>query len=392
MKSGNENIFEGGDGMKYLKWLIVLGIVATIAITVNGTKAFKQIETIDADIHHTTDKKTITDSSGQKVTVPVVSKRIADTWGAHNEIVTALGAGDKIVATTLTAKIRPWLYKINPQMYKASTTFSIDATNINIEEMMQTKPDVVFSTNNKNNGKLTELGLPVVQVTFRTFDGLKECMRLTASVIDEDAQSQAERYITYLDSKITLLTSKTTHLSREQKPKVLHLASFSPLIVNGKDMIINEAIELAGGINVAAEAGYSANVSASEQKISMEQILKFDPDIIIIGRVLSGNGLGNNAQVSASDVHDIIDNPLWQQLRAVKTKRVYVNPDGAFSWDKYSAEEALEIQWLAKLFHPEEFVEIDMLKETQFFFREFMKYDLSSEEAQRMLEGLPPES
>jgi len=37
-----------------------------------------------------------------------------------------------------------------------------------------------------------------------------------------------------------------------------------------------------------------------------------------------------------------------------------VNPKGVFSWDRYGAEEALQIQWAAKTLYPDLFTNINI--------------------------------
>lgn len=327
---------------------------------------------------------TITDGSGAQVKIPSKVNRIADAWGAHNEIMATIGAADKIVATTLTPDVRPWLYKANPVLKNAATVFSINASETNIEQLLKTKPDIVFmSLNDKLAKQISDLGIPVVQLKITDLESLKECVRLTGTIVGGEAKENAEKYISYLDEKMKMIGNVTSKIPQEQRPKILHIASFSPLTVDGKDAIITSGIELAGGINVA-------DITGNSKATSLEQVFQWNPDMIIMGRVLSGNGLNNSASVSDTDAGKIMNDPIWNQLKAVKDKKVFINPDGAFSWDRYSAEEALQIQWMAKLINPDKFVDIDMVKETRYFFKTFMKYDLSEEEANKMLVGEAP--
>lgn len=327
---------------------------------------------------------TITDGSGAQVTIPSKITRIADAWGAHNEIMATIGAADKIVATTLTPDVRPWLYKANPVLKNAVTAFSIDASETNVEELIKTKPDIVFmSLNDKLAKQITDLGIPAVQLKITDLESLKECVRLTGTIVGGESKENAEKYISYLDEKMKMIGNVTSKIPKEQKPKILHIASFSPLTVDGTDAIITSGIEIAGGENVAQITGKS-------KATSLEQVFQWNPDMIIMGRVLTGNGLNNSASVSDTDASKIMNDPIWNQLNAVKEKKVFINPDGGFSWDRYSAEEVLQLQWMAKLINPDKFTNIDMVKETRYFFKTFMNYDLSEEEANKMLAGESP--
>ena len=134
-------------------------------------------------------KHTITDMMGNSVEIPVDVKRIADSWQAHNEVVAMLGCGDRIVATIHTPQSRPWLFKVVPAMERPPRP-SIKA-GWNIEELIKTKPDLVFvSQGDKSAKAITEAGIPVVEFkTFKNYDELKELFKFTATMLGEDAVS-----------------------------------------------------------------------------------------------------------------------------------------------------------------------------------------------------------
>ena len=308
--------------------------------------------------------------------IPTQIKRIGDAWPAHNEVLCMLGVGDKIVATTTVAAQRPWMKVINPQMNQAVTAF--DNAGVSLETLMAAKPDIVFmNLNNKSGPRIADLGIPVVQLTFNDFDSLKECFRLTGDILGGEARQRAEKYISYLDLKLNQITRITAGIPPEQKPKVLHIRRLAPLMVDGKGSIIDAWISIAGGINVADSGG----------EVSMEQILAWDPDVIILGNTaLAQNGVEDGIKTMA----EILNDGKWQRFRAVQQGKVYTSPEGVFFWDRYSAEEALQIQWAAKTLHPDKFADIDITQETQYFYRNFLNYDLSTEEATRIIDGRPP--
>lgn len=222
-------------------------------------------------------------------------------------------------------------------MFKAVNTFN---PNINVEQLVKTKPDIAFiPAGDKNVAKVTEVGIPVVQLNFTDFDSLKSCFKLTADILGGSAKERADQYNNYLDSKLKMVTDVTSKIPEGNKPKVLHLTSISPNIVDGGNTIISAWIKAAGGVNAAEE------VNGSFKEVSMEQILKWNPDVIILGTGNTGFGC-KNADLLKKD-------PQWQQIKAVKDGKVYINPNGAFMWDRYGAEEALQIQWAAKTLNPD---------------------------------------
>ncbi|TWH45529.1 ABC transporter substrate-binding protein [Sporomusa sp. KB1] len=325
------------------------------------------------------EKVVITDSAKAKIAIPAKIESIADAWPAHNEVLTMLGAGDKIKATVDIKGARPWLYIVNPAMNDAQIVFT--PQDVNIEELMKTKPDIVFiSKNNVIATRLKAIGIPVVQLFFTDFAGLKDCFRTTGTILGPEAKAKADAYIAYLDEKMAKIKAVTDPISQEQRPKVLHINSWNPLLIDGTNTIIDNWIEVAGGTNAALD------VKGNMKPVTMEQVMVWNPDVIIV----SSNALPIEPD-GTRNIHMIMDNPVWQGIKAVQNKKVYVNPDGAFLWDRYGAEEALQIQWAAKTLYPEKFQDIDIVKETRYFYKIFMNYDLSEAEANRIISGKNPE-
>jgi iron complex transport system substrate-binding protein len=117
----------------------------------------------------------------------------------------------------------------------------------------------------------------------------------------------------------------------------------------------------------------------------MEEVLKADPDYIIIG---TQNAVGSqNADPIAEKIKSA---PEWSTVKAVKEGRVYTNPVGTFLWARYSCEEALQVLWVAKLLHPDKFKDIDLTKQVRDFYKKFYDFDLSNADAERMLAGRDP--
>lgn len=313
------------------------------------------------------------DVNGTAVAVPGSINRIADAWPAHNMVVYMLGYGDRIVATSLNKRMWPWFYKINPAMEKAVTTFAPSGDK-SMEELIKAKPDIVFLTGMHANAEaIRNLGYTVIELSFSDFDGMRKCVLTTGDVLGEKAKQKAVKYVEYLDSKINKIRQSLAGIPESEKPKVLHVTAMSPLTVSGRNMIMDTWIKLCGGINAAASIDMS-------KQVSPEQILLWNPDIIIYA--------GASTVITEQDV---LSNPVLKNTKAGKTGRVYLNPKGLFSWDRYSVEEALQIQWAAQKFFPERFRGFDIVAETVSFYREFFGYPLTGREAEMIIKGIPPD-
>lgn len=315
--------------------------------------------------------QTVTVSTGRKVKVPTKISKIADSWKAHNEILSVLGAGNKIVETSLTKKDQPWLYKVNPTINKATSTFG---TTFSAEELLKNKPDIVFASESDTFvDKLSNIGLPVVQVYFTNFISMEKCISLTAKILGGSALQRANEYNSYLDKKLKLVKDVTSKNPDTNKPKVLHLQALNPLTVDGSNTIINDWINAAGGVNAAKE------INGNMKEISVEQILKWNPDVIIVG----ANGTPASLDILLKDSR-------LKNVAAIKNNHVYQNPAGAFDWDRYGCEEALQIQWAAKTLYPAQFKSLDMVAETKYFYKTFLNYKLTTDEANRILKAETP--
>ncbi|TYA36868.1 ABC transporter substrate-binding protein [Aggregatibacter actinomycetemcomitans] len=317
--------------------------------------------------------KIITDVDGNQVDIPDRVERVADLWHANNQIVLLLGGADKLVATTTSISANPWYKEVYPRIKEVPVL--TNGETIQIEELLAQKPDAVLLSKKSMLKEVNQAGLKGVHVSFQDFDGLKKTVRITADVLGGDAPKVAKKYIKELNDNINFVHSRVKDVKDSQKPRVLHITSGSDLLkIDGGKSMIGDWIRMAGGRNVLPDEANMVNVT-------MEAIVQANPDVIIIG------SSGNKAQAA---IEKIKADPTWQSISAVKNNRIYANPTGTFPWDRYSAEEALQILWAAQLFHPERFGDLDIVLKTQDFYQRYYNYSLSKENAQQILKGLPP--
>lgn len=320
----------------------------------------------------------VTDVTGTRVAVPNAIDRIADAWYAHNEVVQMLGAGDKLVATVLDPAVAPWLYKIQPHLSKAQTVFTSDT--VNTEELVQTRPDLLFSQErSKQAAKTAELRIPTVQVDFKTYDALKSMVTTTADALGSDAPAQATHYNAYLDDTLDTVKGATSKLAADERPTVLHIYSLDPLVVDGTGNIIDAWIKAAGGRN-------AARVSGRTRPVSIEQIQKWNPDVIILAAQAALAKTAGGQQT----LDKLRSDPVLRRLAAVRNGRAFINPAGAWNWDRYGIESALQLQWAGKTLHPELFSDVDMVARTKTFYKRFLHYQLGDADAKRILAGQDP--
>ncbi len=319
--------------------------------------------------------KHVTDAAGRVVALPARVTRVADPWHANNAMVLMLGGADKIVATSVQAQSQPWLRRLYPRIAQVPAAFNA-AGDVNVETLIGARPDVILmaydGTLPKWAGAVDSYHVPMVLMPNSSLAGLKTTARMTGEVLGEKESRVAAEYIRYFDDNIRRVTAITSQLPAAKRPKVLHTASAGILTVDGRQTVIDDWINAAGGVN-------AADVVGNGRPVTMEQVAAWNPDVIIVGTAPNPQ----NKQA-------ILDDPRWRQIKAVKEGRVFVNPSGAYLWDRHSAEAALQVLWAAKTLHPAEFADLDIGKETKRFYAQYFHYTLTDAELNSILNATPP--
>lgn len=317
--------------------------------------------------------KTVTDMSGQKVKVPKKVKKVADLWHASNQVVLLLGGQKKLVATTPMIQKQPWFAAVYPNISKVTAPYN--GIDLQVEELVKVKPNVVLASDEATLEKAKSARIPAVDTMYQDFDGLKRSVTLTADVLGGQAPKVAKTYNKELSQNIRYVKKQVKVKKTAKQPKVLHIVSTSDLLkVDGTKSIVDEWIQAAGGQNAIHAKGNMITTT-------MEEVTKSNPDVIIIGQTTT------KAARAALEKDE-----RFAQLKAVKHHKVYGNPTGTFAWDRYSAEEALQVLWVAKLLHPKDMKHVDMNKKTRQFYQKYYDYDLTKAQAKLILAGKNPKA
>lgn len=321
-------------------------------------------------------KRTVTDLADRKVQVPDKIQKVASFGGPTYEMIILLGQGDKIALSKPPSS--KWTAKIYPGFKNVSTTNSAD--NPNVEDLLNKKIDTVFFWDTpKPLASMTQAGIPVVVTqkgngnpdSAKAFqEYIKREIRIIGQTFGGDSPKIADDWCTYFDKKVKYVTSRTSKLSETEKPKVYYVRGPDALTSHGRNSYTEWYVEMAGGILVTKDSKEEMMAHPT-----MEEILKWNPDVIFMGRV-------DNTKL-------ILDDPKWRNVKAVKENKVYTNPDGVTMWD-YGSEGILLLEYIAKTLHPDLFKDLDMKKEVKEYYSKFYHYNLTDDEANRILQHLPP--
>ena len=291
--------------------------------------------------------------------------RIVDGWYAHNATLIMLGASDRIVGTVVSPARFAWMYCVVPSLHHAKLFGSMT---LNAEAVLALHPDLVFVTRESGVASaLDTLGLNAVPVGFTDFAGLLTTIDRTALLLDtQEAKQQASRYRTALTSLIRARPAGQGALKR-----VLHIATLTPLTVDGDNSIVDEWIRDAGGVNAAI------GIHGNKRPVALEQILSWQPDIIVLG-------------ADAGDPDRMMDHALWSRLSAVQQNHVFRNPAGVFNWDRYSPELLLQIVWARQLIGTGTVDRTAMIDRITDFYRVFYRSRIDRRGAEAILDAAAP--
>ena len=185
------------------------------------------------------------------------------------------------------------------------------------------------------------------------------------------ATEKAGLYNQYYLNCIERVSQATSTIPMEERPRVYH-ATVEPYRTSPGDSLPSDWLSIAGVLNVAAMD--SVGVRSANQQIGIEQILLWNPDIILANEPTTVNAIRND--------------PKWAPVTAVKGNRVYQLPIGISRWGHPgSLETPLVILWAAKAIYPEKFQHIDMVVEMKYFYHQFFNFELSDTVIKQIFNG-----
>ena len=160
-------------------------------------------------------------------------------------------------------------------------------------------------------------------------------------------------------------------MPESQKIRVYHSVNEATR-TDTKDSLPADWMEAAGVKNVSLDK--QLNIVESNAYASLEQIYLWDPQVII----------ANEPGVSKY----ILTDSKWKGLQAVLNKKVYQMPLGLSRWGHPgSIETPLAMLWLDKTLYPQLFKDVDLVKETKYFYKTFFDYDLTDQQVSAILSG-----
>jgi iron complex transport system substrate-binding protein len=330
---------------------------------------------------------TLVDSADRIVTVPRPIERVVSLAPDATRIIIALGECDKLVARIASTWGDCICYRTPEDAPKCAAGVCggryielpgvASYPTINEELLVSIKPDVVitFAQDIASANALQEkTDIPVVRFVapgeggtkYTFFENVYSQIGLIGTLLDRE--EEAEKLRAFVEEKLDKVRKVTSEVPDSDKPKVYIVSRSSGGSMQGgfTTTLPNfDPIDIAGGTNVADDAGEMAGDLSLQ--VSKEQVIKWNPDIILINR----RSLTSPASVT---IESVLSDPDLQTVNAIKSKNVYygISPH---CFGKPQDRILINTVYLAKLFYPEEFNDLNLEEEGNEIMKRFLGVD-----------------
>ena len=365
-----------------LALLICLVMSVSLLTGYSETKAAteEQAQSGEQDAtQETAEPREITDMAGRKVTVPA-AENIESVFSAGPvaAIFLYMVAPDKLLG---------WNYELNDveksiilDKYQDLPNFGMGDA-VNYEAVIAANPTIAINSGKINDTMVSDcdalsesLGIPVVAVD-NELNNSAEAFRFMGELLGvEDHAEELAQYAEQVFTDINALSD----IPEEKKVSVYFGNGEDSLETAPRGSQHAQILDVINAVNVAdLELGDGSRV-----QISAEQLLAWDPDVIVV------NGEPKADKSGSSAAEDILSNPDYASLKAVQDQKVYGTPNAPFSWVDRPAgpNRLIGMRWFSALIYPE-YIKCDINEEIHKFFDLFYHVDLSDEQLENVLKG-----
>ena len=365
-----------------LALLICLVMSVSLLTGYSETKAAteEQAQSGEQDAtQETAETREITVMAGRKVTVPA-AENIESVFSAGPvaAIFLYMVAPDKLLG---------WNYELNDveksiilDKYQDLPNFGMGDA-VNYEAVIAANPTIAINSGKINDTMVSDcdalsesLGIPVVAVD-NELNNSAEAFRFMGELLGvEDHAEELAQYAEQVFTDINALSD----IPEEKKVSVYFGNGEDSLETAPRGSQHAQILDAINAVNVAdLELGDGSRV-----QISAEQLLAWDPDVIVVNGEPKADKSGNSA------AEDILSNPDYASLKAVQDQKVYGTPNAPFSWVDRPAgpNRLIGMRWFSALIYPE-YIKCDINEEIHKFFDLFYHVDLSDEQLENVLKG-----
>ena len=219
---------------------------------------------------------TVRDMMGREVTLPAPPRRIVSLVPSVTEIVFALGAEDRLVGRTDFCEYPP------AARGKPSVGGMV---NPSLETLVALKPDLVIATDEGNREEtfqqLARLRIPTYLVHATRLSALLDLIERVGELT-----GHAAAVAPLADGLTRRVDAVRRAVAPFPRPRVLYVIWPEPLIVPGRESLLTELIDVAGGESVTGQE------RQAYVRFSVEAAVALAPQVIVLADHASANGGG----------------------------------------------------------------------------------------------------
>ena len=275
---------------------------------------------------------TVRDMMGREVTLPAPPRRIVSLVPSVTEIVFALGAEDRLVGRTDFCEYPP------AARGKPSVGGMV---NPSLETLVALKPDLVIATDEGNREEtfqqLARLRIPTYLVHATRLSALLDLIERVGELT-----GHAAAVAPLADGLTRRVDAVRRAVAPFPRPRVLYVIWPEPLIVPGRESLLTELIDVAGGESVTGQE------RQAYVRFSVEAAVALAPQVIVLVDHASANGGGSSAGRPEPEK--------WRRFSSVPAIRAgRLHSVDLSILHRYGPTVVDGLESLARLIHPEAF-------------------------------------
>ncbi len=233
----------------------------------------------------------VVDDAGRTVRLPRPARRIVALMPSGTQTLIAIGGRDRLAGRTD--------FDADPALRALpSVGGGLDPS---LETLVSLRPDLVLGWELKDKPQLRDrlesLGIPVFALrmddTTDVFRAIANLGRLTGLVRGADSLAASLR---------AELAAVRASVAGRPRPSVFYVSWYDPPMTAGPETFIGQAIDVAGGRNAFADVGQDWPT------VSMEELVRRQPDFVVLPQGESGQGR----------LEELRKAPGWRELRALR--------------------------------------------------------------------------
>lgn len=289
---------------------------------------------------------TVTDQAGRNVVIQQPVKRVVTTFIPATLFALSAGLKDRLVGAS-SKDVSNSVYEalINPEA--PPKLVGNRSVGLNLETISSLKPDLIIMYGQKDGirtaDRLTKLGFPAIVIIPESLDDMKKAIDLIGLAAGNKDHTDA-----VVNEMSEIARRVSERVASQNRPKVYYATSRLLRTVSG-DMMQHQMISIAGGKNV------SADLEGFFSDISKEQLLIWNPDIILCSDRLRDQEIDRLFSLELSGI------------TASKERKIYKVPPQTY-WDFPSPLAMAGVLWMSGKIHPEVYTNNSVQQEIEQFY------------------------